>query len=159
MERLYTLRLPLRTQCACANYIRVERRVPPATALLITWRDSSSVESANTTRPPLYCPLLNRYWTGSRLQRLIGLREEAMTRVSPRTSDGALSPFPAAEYARRRSTLLAGVLSLILCLASPSWGQMDEDIVQGVKKATSQLGNKFVEIRRDVLGVDTLAVS
>lgn len=55
--------------------------------------------------------------------------------------------------------MLAGVLSLILCLASPSWGQMDEDIVQGVEKATSQLGNKFVEIRRDVLGVDTLAVS
>ena len=55
--------------------------------------------------------------------------------------------------------MLAVVVSVILCLANPSWGQVEEEILKGVERATSQLSDKFLEIRRDVLGVETLAVS
>ena len=77
-----------------------------------------------------------------------------MTIFSLRTRSGALTPLKCAGG--RRSTVLAVVVSVILCLANPSWGQVEEEIM---KRATSQLSDKFLEIRRDVLGVDTLAVS
>jgi hypothetical protein len=81
-----------------------------------------------------------------------------MTRFSLRTWSGALTPCPATEPAGgRRSTVLAVVVSVILCLANPSWGQVEEEILKGVERATSQLSDKFLEIRRDVLGVETLA--
>ena len=84
-----------------------------------------------------------------------------MARITPRSSAASQTPFvPAmgscAAVGRRWCTLLA--VSLVLCLASPSWGQVEE-MVRGVERATSLLGEKFLEIRRDVLGADTLAVS